>query len=614
MSRFVLVLMLLVALPTTVHAQLFTRVTEGDLVNDIAISQGASWGDYDNDGDLDLFVANFTGPRSDQGPTIDAANQLYQNNGDGTFTRVLIDFLSSFQTGSNLGFWIDYDNDGWLDLLVTNGFGGPATNTLHRNQGDGTFAIDTDVAFVQQRMNSLGTSWADYDNDGDLDMFAPTVFANPNYLYRNDGDGVFTTIVDVPFAGSNQNSQMGTWVDYDSDGDEDLYLINFSIGSNANQFFRNQYQETGSTSFEPDSSVAMFSDNNIDYSFGANWIDYDNDGDLDGYLSTLFIGNPNGLYRRNGPGSFERITAFGNQAASDGFSTASSCWGDYDNDGDLDLLNVVNKALANPAAFGIGSNEFYLNDGTGELKRRNGGFSTSGYFFSCASADYDQDGDLDLYITVSGTSAINDGGANLLYRNEEGNINNWISIDLRGRASNSFGIGAKVWVTATVNGREHRQRRQISGNPSTLRGQDGYRVHVGLGDASTVDLIEVEWPSGTTDRLENLDINQFLVITEGVGVVATEPSTLPETLTLEANYPNPFMTETTIAYTLSQATSVRLVITDMLGREVVQLKDELETQGRHIVHVDASSWAPGMYFYRLETPSRVLVRPMHVLH
>lgn len=601
--RYLVGVWVLLLFPSMVQAQPFIRVLEGEPVTEVGISQGVSWGDYDQDGDLDLFVANAQGASSDVDISnpVDPTDRLYRNNGDGTFTSVLTDVLSGFTDTSNLGTWIDYDNDGWLDLFINTGFAAPSPNVLLHNQGNGSFEVITSGPLVEQPMNTLGTSWADYDGDGDLDVFAPTVFANPNYLYRNEGEGAFVPVADVPFVRTNQNSQMGTWIDYDSDGDEDLYLINFSINSNTNQVFRNHLRETGIASFEKDSTVTMVTDNDIDYAFGANWIDYDNDGDLDGYLNTLFIGNRNGLYRRDGPALFARVANFRNQAASDGFSTAASCWADYDNDGDLDLINVVNKALANPSAFGIGTLEYYSNDGMGELQRRNVGLSASGYFYACAPADYDSDGDLDLYIAVSGTNSINDGGANLLYRNDAAN-GNWISIDLRGQASNTFGIGAKVWVRASINGQPSRQLRHISGNPSTLRGQASYRVHVGLGDAALIDEVLVEWPAGTVDRLTNVPANQHLTIVEGSSAVTAESLRQSNTITLEAAYPNPVTTHATLAYNLPEPTSIRIVVTDLLGRTVHLLQKRLVRPGRHRVQINVADWAPGVYFYRLETP------------
>jgi hypothetical protein len=409
---------------------------------------------------------------------------------------------------------------------------------------------------------------------------------------------------------------MGTWLDYDDDGDQDLFLVNFAVNDNLNRLYRNMLVESGTPGFEEDPAVAMATDVDVQWSFGSSWADFDDDGDLDGYLSTLFTGSNNALYERTGPGTFVRHADSRNHASVSDASTAANCWADFDNDGDQDLFGVINESLPNPAAFGSASNLYFENDGTGNLVRTDAGIDDDGYYYSCAVADYDQDGDLDLYVATSGTESLSDGGNNLFYRNDEGNANNWLAVDLRGVQSNSFGIGARIHVTARIGGESRTQTRWISGSPSTVRGQNGYRAHFGIGGASAADEVVVEWPSGAVDTFTDVSGGRTIVITEGEGVsgVAVERRTIPTETVLEANYPDPFPESTSIAYRLERSSHVRLTLSDMLGRELRVLHDGYAESGRHVTRLDASDLPSGIYLARLRTERGVRSRLVHVVH
>jgi DNA/RNA endonuclease YhcR with UshA esterase domain len=190
----------------------FTDVTSAAGVGNTGNGAGTAWADYDGDGDLDLYVANDNGE----------ANVLYQNNGDGTFTDVT-SAASVGHMGSDQGpAWADYDGDGDLDLHVAD-YG--AANVLYRNDGDGTFTDVTSSASVGYAPSSLGTAWADYDGDGDLDLYV-TNSHTANVLYQNDGDGTFTDVTSSTSVGHTGNSRAAAWADYDGDGDLDLYVTN----------------------------------------------------------------------------------------------------------------------------------------------------------------------------------------------------------------------------------------------------------------------------------------------------------------------------------------------------------------------------------------------------
>jgi len=229
----------------------FTPITAGAMVNDGGFSAGGSWGDYDNNGDLDLFVANANGED----------NFLYQNNGEGTITRIIIGEIVNDSGRSFGSSWGDYDNDGDLDLFVVNAAdqGVGEDNFLYQNNGDPegtgqvTFTRIITGAIVNDRGTSRGSSWADYDNDGDLDLFVANfgfVGAEDNFLYQNNGDGTFTPIISGAIVNDSGRSFGSSWGDYDNDGDLDLFVAN----AGEDNFL---YQNNGDGTFTPITAGAI---------------------------------------------------------------------------------------------------------------------------------------------------------------------------------------------------------------------------------------------------------------------------------------------------------------------------------------------------------------------
>ena len=459
----------------SIIGELFIRITEGDIVNDGGASEGCSWGDYDNDGDLDFFVTN----RHDQD------NFFYQNNGDSTFRKITSDVITTDGGNSFSSSWADYDNDGDLDLFVANG--NNQNNFLYANTGAATFVKITTGDIVNDGGDCMGCSWGDYDNDGALDLFVANDNNQNNFLYVNNGDGTFAKITTGDIVNDGGNSHAPSWADYDNDGDLDLFVAN---GNNQNNFL---YSNHGDGTF----SKITISDivNDGCYSHNSSWGDYDNDGDLD-----LFVANGNNqnnfLYSNNGDGNFIKITT--GDIVNDGGYSGGSSWGDYDNDGDLDLF----------VANGGQSNFLYSNNGDGTFTKIITGnvVNSGGLSNSCSWCDYDNDGDLDLFV------ANEEDEDNFLYQNN-GNDNNWINIQCVGVASNTSAIGAKVRVKATINGNSVWQMREISGQTGYAN-QNSLNDEFGLGNATIIDSIKIEWPSGIVQILNNVAINQFLIVTE----------------------------------------------------------------------------------------------------
>ncbi len=288
----------------------FNRITEGPLVNDSGTSFNSTWGDFNNDGNVDVFVANSR-----------HANFLYMNNGS-SFSRVNTDpFLTDLGRSSGCS-WVDFDNDGYLDLFVANR---DLANFLYRNNGDGTFIKIGQGEIVSDLSTSRAVAWADYDNDGDSDLFVAND-GEANFLYQNSGAGSFTRITNSAVVNSGVASQSASWGDYDNDGDLDLFVAN--IQGERNRLLKNN----GALGFEEilDGEIA----NDRGFSISSSWADFDNDGDLDmfvgnGSLSVLYINNGDGTF-----GKLEDDITLRNGAR-------SNAWADYDRDGDLDLFTIL---------------------------------------------------------------------------------------------------------------------------------------------------------------------------------------------------------------------------------------------------------------------------------
>jgi enediyne biosynthesis protein E4 len=458
----------------------FTRVTEGDIATETGDFSGCAWGDYDGDGHVDLFV---TGEHTSR-------NTLYRNNGDGTFTRITIGAIASDPITAVGAAWADYDNDGDLDLFVTSeGINEP--NRLYRNDGDSVFTRITEGAWVNDLPSAcMGPAWGDYDNDGLLDLFISNTWNLPNFLYRNCGNGTTTPIGGIITTTGGGVSHGCTWADYDNDGDLDLF-----VSGQVNMMFRNN----GDGSFTLITTGAPVTAGYQDLTVVAG--DYDNDGDLD-----LIVSNGQGinqLWRNDGPDGFVSVTEVNSILRSAGSGAAA--WGDYDNDGYLDLF-IANLWRRD--------NSLFRNNGDGTFTKVTEGavVNDGGRSWGCAWADYDNDGYLDLIVVNRG---YDDGYALptepvFLYRNN-GGPNHWLILRLVGVVSNRSAIGAKVRVLATIRGQTCWQMREICGGTWN---QNDLRAHFGLGDAESADTVLIEWPSGVTQVLKNVPANQHLVIEE----------------------------------------------------------------------------------------------------
>jgi hypothetical protein len=478
----------------------FTKITTGSIVNDGGDSNGCAWGDYDDDGFIDLFVANWN-------TDLDGRDFLYHNNGDGTFTRITVGPEVNDVGAHCAASWVDFDNDGHLDLLVCK-FDLP--NTLYRNNGDGSFTQANNLLARQAQRSAAGV-WGDFDNDGWLDLFianvsdGPGMLAQPNILYQSDGNGDFKPISFGTKPIGEGDSFAAAWGDFDNDGYLDLIV---SQGGAYGDEHALLYHNNRDGTFAPLTNSVVHA-SGLPHE-GCAWGDFNNDGWLDLYVGN-FYGSNNCLFLNNGDGTFSQIT--NSVVTHDGGYTKNVTWVDYDNDGWLDLFMAHTGPYRHAGQVSLGeeSSFLYHNNGDGTFTKVTSGSLVNdlGNFCGSAWGDYDNDGFLDLFV-ANGFVVFSRN--NLLYHNN-GNSNAWVNFRLIGTLSNRSAIGAKVRLKATIHGRTFWQMREISGG-SGFGSQNDIRANFGLGDATNVDLVRIEWPSGVVQTLTNVRPRQFLTVFE----------------------------------------------------------------------------------------------------
>jgi ASPIC and UnbV/FG-GAP-like repeat len=455
----------------------FTDVTARSGLGEDCCTTVASWGDYDNDGYLDLYVGRYLDPRRDIPTTFYARNgepnRLYHNNGDGTFTDVT-ERAGVGDTGLCLGSaWGDYDGDGRLDLFVVNDFG---RSTLYRNRGDGTFADVTAAAGALAYGAGMSASFGDYDNDGRLDLYTADIrsehgwYAAPptvgRYMANSWKQGVWRT--DMPLY----------WQIFRQSGLD--FVDVFREMAAGNHLLRNR----GDGTFE---DVAVKAGANpIGWFWGSVFADFDNDGWLDIYSADGWV------YGRRGT---EIELEFLNNVVSRQREYKTGIFFDPKNFGDLSWHGWErNRHLRNNG------------DGTFQEIGRGAGTDMIANSRGVAVADFWNRGALDLAIAASG-------GRHMLLRNEVAPRHHWLQVELTGTRSNRDAVGARVEVEA--GGR--RQLREVSAGDG-YASQSALRLHFGLGEAATADLVTVRWPaSGRVERFAGVAADRIVALTEGSG-------------------------------------------------------------------------------------------------
>jgi enediyne biosynthesis protein E4 len=479
--------------PFKVYPVPFAKVTAGELWLGDTDMEIPYWVDYNGDGLLDLVVS--------RGAYATAAEALlvYDNQGDGTFRRNLTSALATTYGHWTFLTWGDYDNDGILDLFGARGPFSFAPGAYFHGEGGGQFSvIGADSTWTVNGQPIYGTSSAsaDYDQDGWLDMvvgywgnWGPTGIWGTNSVLHNVGGGHFEVDLGSALALSHTWPEQFSWVDYDDDGDLDLFTVTSWDTNQVDILFENR----GGGVFQRITNSPLVQ--TPDFDTTSAWGDYDNDGDPDVVIPSA--NRSRFLYRNLGHGVFELAPA--SPTGLLGYPPRTAVWGDYDNDGHLDLFlahwsGPLNRLLHNRG------------DGTFEELVK-GGPVLENDNYAGAWGDYDNDGFLDLILVKYSTPANN------LYRNvlkESGNTNRWLKVAPRGTLSNRAAIGATVRVKATIGGQTFWQRRQIVSQSVQLE----LTAHFGLGDANQAEIVRIEWPSGDVSETHNVPANQMLTVVE----------------------------------------------------------------------------------------------------
>lgn len=494
------------------------------------VGAGCAFFDYDNDGWMDIYLVN-SGPSDFYSPTVALRNALYRNNHNGTFTDVT---EKAGVAGVTFGMGVaaaDYDGDGWVDFYVTS-YG---HNILYHNNGDGTFKDVTEKAGVPAPGWSTSAVWFDYDNDGKLDLFASSFVyydktlnvlctddvnrryyciprhykPQPSHLFHNNGDGTFADVSKQSGIAAAAGKSFGAVAtDVNNDGRMDLFVANDTV---PNFLFINKgsglFEEVGLAA-----GVAFSAAGKARSGMGVDATDYDGDGWQDLFVTNIeqeffsLYHNEKDLSFTDEPGEIAPASQF------------LSGWGlrffDYDNDGNTDLF-LVN---GHPDDFIEMRNArvkyrelplLFRNTGKSFENVSSLAGSVFGKYLSgrgMATGDFDNDGDLDVLIS-------NNGEAPMLLRNEGGNRNNWIGLQLVATNSNPAAVGAVItWQAAGV------QRRRLKTAGGSYLSSHDPRELLGIGSATKVDSIEIRWPSGKVDKLTNPPINSYIRVVEGEGI------------------------------------------------------------------------------------------------
>ena len=592
----------------------FTEITAQAGIDNAAKGACVAFVDYDGDSYVDIYVGN-------SGKLFEAfgkPNLLYHNNGDGTFTDVAARMsVADARQTTGVAFG-DFNNDGAPDLYVANDFG---INALYLNKGDSSFEDITDAAGVKGGIdiiggdevpNGYGVALADENNDGKLDIYVVNL-GGANILYRSNGDGTFTDVTEQADVKAGIGPQgAGTaavFGDCNNDGKLDLYAVNgYGLPS-----FLYLNSDTGFRDATDKAGVGELED-----ARGAAFGDYDNDGDLDLYVTNLASAQgaplPNVLYRNNGKAIFEDVTEEAGVGGED--YSLGAVFGDLDNDGHLDLY-VVNNG---------GPNILYHNNGDGTFTdvTSEAGVGDEGLGANAALGDINNDGYLDIYLANTGFSDDDMGDPDVLYRNN-GGTNHWLQVQLRGTTSNYTGIGARIKVSAG----DLQQIREVSGGRGYA--QDSPIANFGLGEHALVDIVEVIWPSGIAETLTNIAADDLITVEEGSsapvqpygrdismwGEIKQADTSFSEDMlnppfpsAVGQNYPNPFNPETWIPYRLAQSGPISITIYNSAGRLVRELDLGSQKAGMYLSREKAAYWngrntageyvSSGLYFYRIQ--------------
>jgi tetratricopeptide (TPR) repeat protein len=464
--------------------------------------RGNAWGDFDLDGRLDLFTVGIQTPHA-----------LFLNRGDNLFADVAPQAGLADGRGGWAALAADSDNDGDLDLYVTrDAWEGQAPNSLYINNGNAVFTDTAPQAGVAGDGDSFIAAWGDLDNNGFVDLYVAegiTGNGRPNKLYANRGDGTFTDIAVQAGVGHPGKSLGVALGDIDADGDLDIYVADVAgpntLYRNEGDHFTDISVQAGVTRPESGGYVAFFFDGNND---GSNDLFVSGMSYYEHFVASRISDAPVNssrahLYRNNNDGTFSDIAPGSGLARN--FGSMGADFGDIDYDGRIDIY----LCNGGPVMTRFEPNTLFHNRGDGFADITDAaGVGNLGKGHGASFADYDSDGDLDLYAGVGGHYP-GDRQANSLYRNE-GTANGWLAVNLQGRASNRSAIGARLHL---YRGGILQSAEIASG--SGFGSTNSLTAEFGLGLEGTADSLTIHWPSGVVQSLTDLGSNRTLHVVEG---------------------------------------------------------------------------------------------------
>lgn len=473
----------------------YQGITFTDVTDSIGLGQNkesrVAWADYDNDGFDDLLLNG---------------NRLFRNSKAKKFEDVSIQ-AGIEKTRSSGGVWADYNNDGYLDFYAISG--DSQGDKLWKNNGNGTFTDVTKLAGnITDNYPTEGAAWGDYNSDGYVDLYLAN-YENwvaqtylPDILYKNNGNGTFNDVTKeagiIPPFGEDRAGRGLNWADYDNDGWLDIYVSNYRLQENF------LWHNNGNGSFTNYASLLGVAGNDVNgwfgHTIGSDWGDYNNDGYLDLITANLAhpryieFSNRTMLYKNTGPKDNWEFTDVRLQSGIKYEETHSDpAWADVDNDGDLDLyITSIYEGRRSFLYENLGNGKFRDITWLAGVRVFNG--------WGCAFSDFDNDGDLDL--------VVGSGSGVKLFRND-GTDNNYVKVKVIGTKSNRAGIGARIKVTQGKKSQIH----EIQGGKGTTS-QNSLIAHFGLGKNKNLLSVEVRFPSGITRTLEKIKPNQLLTIKE----------------------------------------------------------------------------------------------------
>lgn len=540
-------------------------------------NSNVSFGDINKDGNLDLLVAG----------------KLYKNLGNSAFTDITAP--AGIIAPNYISTFMDMNNDGREDILFVNTDN--QYNIIYVNNGNETFTptpftLPSALVYVQT------ISIADFNNDKYPDLFLGQLWEPypthlPNYLYINNQNLGFTdasALLNIP---ENRPVRGSQWVDYNNDGQLDLYVANYYLMQDE------LWQNNGNGTFTNviySKNIDFDSQGGSGHGTGCDWADYDNDGDMDLLLPSLahqqwvtqYDHRSTTIYQNTGFPDYNFNDLKGLNGVQYEETHAGANWGDLNNDGLLDFAICT--------FYGCRFTDVYMQktDHNFELKSFEFGVNTVASPADLVMADFDNDGKLDL--------ACGDNQSIFrLYKNNHPNTNSYVEIDLVSASGNTLGVGAKVVIYA--GGNKYTQYQMPYHGAKMSKGN---RIHFGLGNATSIDSVVVRWPDGSvnTEKFIGITINNYNILTEGGGVQIgiTEPSSFYSSIQV---YPNPASAYIIFNYELNASTTVSLDIYNTLGTKISVINNEEQSAGKYAIQwqtkdMQGNKLAPGIYSYHLQ--------------